>query len=102
MDRTIPKPPSVPPMHQGITPRYVRMLFDGEGATYTDFVLRNRLARAHRLLRDPRYVGHTIGALASECGFGDLSYFNRAFRRRYGATPSDVREAVWPRSLRSG
>ena len=78
----------------GISARYVRMLFDGEGATYSDFVLDNRLARAHRMLRDPRYIGHTISAMAFECGFGDLSYFNRAFRRRYNATPTDVREAV--------
>jgi AraC-like DNA-binding protein len=78
----------------GISARYVRMLFDGEGATYSDFVLGNRLTRAHRMLRDPRYVGHTISAMAYECGFGDLSYFNRAFRRRFGTTPSDVREAV--------
>ena len=28
-----------------------------------------------------------------EAGFGDLSYFNHAFRRRYGLTPSDVRES---------
>ena len=33
----------------------------------------------------------TIGSLASELGFGDLSYFNRSFRRVYGMTPSDVR-----------
>jgi AraC-like DNA-binding protein len=32
--------------------------------------------------------------VAYEAGFGDLSYFNRTFRRRYGATPSDVREAA--------
>jgi AraC-like DNA-binding protein len=26
-------------------------------------------------------------------GFGDLSYFNRTFRRRYAATPSDIRQS---------
>jgi AraC-like DNA-binding protein len=78
----------------GISARYVRMLFDAEGVTYSDFVLANRLARAHRMLRDPRYVGRTISSMAFESGFGDLSYFNRAFRRRYGATPTDVRAAV--------
>jgi AraC-like DNA-binding protein len=29
--------------------------------------------------------------IAYDCGFGDVSYFNRVFRRRYGAAPSDVR-----------
>jgi len=27
-------------------------------------------------------------------GFNDLSYFNRAFRRRYGEMPSEVRETA--------
>ena len=31
-------------------------------------------------------------------GFGDLSHFNRVFRRRYGATPSDVRAASLART----
>jgi AraC-like DNA-binding protein len=43
------------------------------------------------MLIDPRCADHTISAVAYEAGFGDLSYFNRTFRRRYGATPSEVR-----------
>jgi len=78
----------------GITPRYIRMLLESEGTTFSAFVIERRLARAHRMLRDPRYVGHAINAMAFECGFGDLSYFNRTFRKRYGVTPSDVRAAV--------
>ncbi|MPZ35828.1 MAG: helix-turn-helix domain-containing protein [Rhodospirillales bacterium] len=76
----------------GITPSYVRLLFEGEGATFSKFVLHQRLARAHRLLSDPRFAHYSISAIATEAGFDDISYFNRCFRRRYGVTPSDIRE----------
>jgi AraC-like DNA-binding protein len=75
----------------GITPRYVRMLFAGEQTTFSDFVLDRRLALAKRRLRDPACASLAIGAIAYECGFGDLSYFNRVFRRHFGMTPSDMR-----------
>ncbi len=75
----------------GITPRYLGMLFAGEQTSFSQFVLASRLERAHRVLRDPRYLERPVSAIAFACGFGDLSYFNRAFRRRYAATPSDVR-----------
>jgi AraC-like DNA-binding protein len=74
-----------------ISPSYVRKLFEGAGTSFTDFVLSERLARAHRLLADPHSAGRTIGDIAFAAGFGDLSYFNRAFRRRFGDTPSGVR-----------
>ena len=45
------------------------------------------------MLRDPRYAHLTIAQLAHACGFNDISYFNRAFRRQFGATPTDVRES---------
>ena len=64
------------------------------GTTFTDFVLCGRLARAHRMLVDPRYADHSISAVAYEAGFSDLSYFNRTFRRRYGATPSGIRQGA--------
>jgi AraC-like DNA-binding protein len=75
----------------GVTPRYVHKLFEDEGVTYTQFVLQHRLDRAFRMLRDPRCVARRISDVAYDVGFGDLSYFNRAFRRRYGTTPSDIR-----------
>jgi AraC-like DNA-binding protein len=76
----------------GCTPRFVQRLFEAEGTTFTEYVLAQRLARAHRLLSDPRLGGEKISTVAYDVGFGDLSYFYRAFRRRYGASPSDVRE----------
>jgi len=77
---------------QGFTPRYIHMLFEGEGVSFTEFVIDLRLSRAHRLLIDPRFLHQSISAIALRVGFGDLSYFNRTFRRRFGVTPSDVRE----------
>ena len=61
--------------------------------TFSQFVIEQRLARAHRMLTDPRHAGSTVIAIALASGFGDLSHFHRSFRRRYGATPSDVRAA---------
>ena len=75
----------------GVSPRYIRSLFQSEETTFTDFVLHQRLARAHALLTDPRLGARLISTIAFEAGFGDLSYFNHRFRQRYGATPSDIR-----------
>jgi AraC-like DNA-binding protein len=77
-----------------ITPRYVQTLFEPEGTTFSQFLLSQRLARVHRMLHDPRQAGRSISEIAYDAGFGDLSYFNRAFRRHYGATPSDVRASA--------
>lgn len=77
-----------------ISESYVRQLLAENGTTFTDLVLSGRLARAHRMLIDPRYSEHGISAIAYEAGFGDLSYFNRTFRRRYRATPSDIRHGA--------
>jgi AraC-like DNA-binding protein len=73
-----------------VTPRYVQRLFETDGTTFSEFVLQQRLARAHRLLCEPQGAA-AISAIAYDVGFGDLSYFNRRFRRQYGVTPREVR-----------
>jgi len=80
---------------QGVSSRYVQMLFEQEGTTFSQYVTSQRLLRAHRMLTDPRFADRSITWLALHAGFGDLSYFNRAFRRCYGGTPSEVRADAW-------
>jgi AraC-like DNA-binding protein len=77
--------------HLGVTPRYVQRMFEADGTTFSEFLVGQRLARAHRLLCGPNSIPAAISAIAYDAGFGDLSYFNRRFRRLYGVTPRDVR-----------
>jgi AraC-like DNA-binding protein len=76
----------------GISARYVHKLFEPTGVTFSEFVLARRLANAHAALVDRRFDDRSITSIALRVGFGDLSYFNRTFRRRFGKTPSDVRK----------
>ncbi len=75
----------------GVTPRYVHLLLEETGKSFTHHVLERRLETAAALLRSPSRRHHKVADIAAEAGFADLSYFNRAFRRHYGATPSDLR-----------
>jgi len=75
----------------GISPRYVRKLFEEEDSSFSSFVATERLAKAQRMLVDRQYSHFNIAQIAHENGFGDVSYFNRIFRRQFGATPSDIR-----------
>jgi AraC-like DNA-binding protein len=75
----------------GISTRYLHKLFEGESLTFSQFVLHQRLALADQRLRHGRFADRTVAAIAAQCGFGDLSYFNRTFRQRYGRTPSEAR-----------
>jgi AraC-like DNA-binding protein len=75
----------------GCTPRCIQRLLESEGTSFTELVLTQRLARAHRLLIDPRRSDDKITSIALDAGFSDLSYFNRSFRQRYGDTPSGIR-----------
>jgi AraC-like DNA-binding protein len=76
-----------------ISESYIRKLFESDDTTFSQFVLHRRLVRAHRLLTDPRWADRSVAWIAFEIGFGDLSYFNRTFKRHYGMTPSELRSS---------
>lgn len=77
----------------GLSPKQVQRLFERSGVTFTEFVLEQRLLSARRLLSAPAGRHGKIGTVAYNVGFGDLSYFNRSFRARFGVTPSEWRDA---------
>ena len=78
-----------------ISPRYIRKLLASENTTFSELVLNERLTHAYRILGDLRHTDRSISDIAFSVGFGDLSYFNRTFRRRFNATPSDVRGGLY-------
>ena len=86
--------PSAVAKRQKISDSYIRKLFGGEGTSFSEYVLTRRLVLAHRKLTDRRSAETGIASIAYDAGFGDLSYFNRAFKRCYGNTPSEVRDAI--------
>jgi AraC-like DNA-binding protein len=74
----------------GVSARSLQTAFAGVGTTPSRFVLARRLeAAASRLRRLDRPCSITDVAL--ECGFNDLSYFSRTFRRRFGIPPLGYR-----------
>jgi AraC-like DNA-binding protein len=75
----------------GISARYLRKLFEENETSFSSFVLAQRLVKARSMLIDPRYAHLNIAQTAQEIGFGDISYFNRAYRQRFGETPSEAR-----------
>ncbi|MFC5391339.1 helix-turn-helix domain-containing protein [Bosea vestrisii] len=60
-------------------------------STFCHWLLATRLEESRRALLDPRRAGEGIASIAYCAGFNDLSVFNRAFRNRFGMTPSDLR-----------
>lgn len=74
-----------------LRPRAIQDLFYATGEGYTEFVRAQRLDHALQLLTDPGRLERNIAEIALASGFGDISWFNNAFRRRFGMTPSEAR-----------
>jgi AraC-like DNA-binding protein len=72
----------------GLSERYVNELLYEAGASFTTRLNELRLRKAAALLLQG---DRRISDIAFECGFNDLSYFNRCFRRRFGLTPTAAR-----------
>lgn len=76
--------PTVVAKTHHISLRLLQGLFADEGSSPARFIRDQRLVHARKLLSD----GESISRAGMLSGFSDLGTFTRAFRRRFGCTPS--------------
>ncbi len=78
-------------MKLGLSARYVHDLLQETGVSFSERVLELRLQKARSMLAHHRHDPMKISDIALACGFNEVSYFNRSFRRRFGASPTEYR-----------
>jgi AraC-like DNA-binding protein len=79
------------PLQLGLSRRYIQHLLAETGKSFTEHLTECRLERARAMLANPDCAHMRIIDIAFAAGFGDLSNFNRLFRRRFGEAPSSAR-----------
>jgi len=68
---------------------FSRFFRNRTGITFMDSLLEMRLGHASRLLID---TTQSVAEIAYNCGFNNISNFNRLFKKKKGCTPREFRE----------
>ena len=75
---------------QNVSGSYLSSMFHREyGKTVTECVMEKRMEAAAGLLLSTHLQVQTV---AQHCGFSDVNYFSKTFKRFYGVTPRQYRE----------
>lgn len=77
-----------------LSPRHVYQIFEAEDKPLMRWVWSERLARCMRELQQPTLKSKSIGEIAFQWGFSNVSHFSRAFKSEFGITPRDYRRQV--------
>ena len=76
---------------EGISKRYLHMLFKEEGISVSRYIQQQRLEACSRTLASSSMQHLSTTDIALEWGFGDLSHFHRCFKAHYSVTPRQYR-----------
>lgn len=75
--------------HYSIT--YFSKYFHHEiGVSFRDYVCSKRIGKAKKLLRENNHI--KIAIIAYQCGYNDVSYFTRIFKKKTGMSPGTYRK----------
>ena len=80
----------------GIASRDVsQVINENEQQNFSEFVNQYRITKAKDLLVDPSYAQEKIATVAYDCGFGNVTSFNLAFKAATQLTPSQYRKKFY-------
>ncbi len=71
--------------------RFITLFNDVYGLTPNQFVIRKKLSLAETLLTSKLY---SIGHISEMCGFSDIYYFSKAFKKYMNVTPSEYKKNI--------
>ena len=83
--------PAMVAARAGVSVRTLHRAFQASGETFWNWIRDRRLDRCYAELTTPIQSKRTITEVAFRWGFNELSTFDRNFRKRYGASPRNVR-----------
>ena len=66
------------------------------GKSLSDYIIDIRLGHATRQLVDST---KTVAEICYECGFNNLSNFNRIFKKKKGCSPKEFREIYYKKKI---
>ncbi|MEW6639525.1 MAG: AraC family transcriptional regulator [Pseudomonadota bacterium] len=76
----------------GCSRRYIFRAFQAADTTPSQYIWDLRLERTRERLTASSFRNGSISEVAFSCGFSSTAHFSRAFRKRYGMSPSDARK----------
>jgi AraC-like DNA-binding protein len=77
-----------------ISVRQLHLLFGPTGTSFAQYVLRRRLEECRASLLNPISPRRSVTDIALGWGFNSLGTFYRTFRRTFGVTPNEIRNAA--------
>jgi AraC-like DNA-binding protein len=77
----------------GISTRHIHRLYADESGSVMRGIWDARLEQCYREITQEEPCRRPLHDIASDWGFNDQAHFSRLFRERFGASPSQVRNA---------
>jgi AraC-like DNA-binding protein len=74
--------------HCRISTRYLHKVFASQAQSAAQYIRERRLQRCRDALRDPGLAHRTVYEIAASWGFTDPCHFSKAYKSRFGISPS--------------